>query len=116
MQRIAVVVVIVVSTVLALLAGGAWGYGRDVCDGLSRLQPLVDRIGDVRSCACAVVDTLRRPEADTFVFDVAGERGFARAVVGSSFSVVGGLTLFRNVTVITRDEEFVVGTDVLEAL
>jgi hypothetical protein len=115
-RAIAVVVIAVAAALLGLLAGGAWGYGGDVCEGLSRLRALTDRIGDVRGCACAVVDSLRRAEPDAFVFDVTGDRGVARVVVRSSFDVASGVQLFRAVTVITRDEDVVVDNDALEAL
>jgi hypothetical protein len=115
-RTVAVAVVATVATLLALLAGGAWGYGDDVCEGLARLRPLTARVGDVRACTCAFFDSLRRPEADSFVFDVAGDRGFARVIVRSSFDVDAGVTLFRAITVITRDEELAVAADVVEAL
>ena len=112
MSKPVIVVLSVIGTlVVCVFALALWGlmlFSGEVCDHLGQARAITDRLGAVRSCKANYVASGDVEDADTFVFDLEGERGEGRAWVNSTSDGPNGAEVFHGVVLETGGRRIVV--------
>ena len=100
-----------VAGVIGLVAVGGWGMGLyedEVCARLKSEAALVERTGDLTTCAQRTMRSGDIDDVDTFVFEVAGPKGAGEVFVRSTSTGEDGGEEYQGILLVMNGEETLV--------
>jgi hypothetical protein len=90
-----------------------WGlYTDEVCAHIGGLRGVTDRLGTVTACDSNLSASEDIKDMDTFVFDIAGDKGTGRVYVKSTPDGPDGTEVYTGILLVCGDERVLVdGTE-----